>query len=63
MQNRHVHQSHPDIVKRLKRAEGHLRGVISMIGEGRSCLDAAANGRGKTTRSVVGEFKAISKYL
>ena len=92
MQNRHIHQSHPDIVKRLKRAEGHLRGVISMIEEGRSCLDvaqqlhavekaigeakktlihdhvdhcldAAANGRGKRTRSVVGEFKAISKYL
>jgi DNA-binding FrmR family transcriptional regulator len=27
------------------------------------CLDSAANGRGKTTRRVVGEFKAISKYL
>ena len=35
------HQSHPDIVKRLKRAEGHLRRVISMIEEGRSCVDLA----------------------
>lgn len=35
------HTSHPDIVKRLKRAEGHLRGVIEMIESGRSCLDVA----------------------
>ncbi len=92
MQTTHIHQTHPDIVKRLKRAEGHLRRVIAMIEEGRSCLDvaqqlhavekavseakktlihdhvdhcldAAANGRGKTARSVVSEFKAISKYL
>jgi hypothetical protein len=35
----HVHESHPKIVKRLKRAEGHLRRVIEMFVEGRSCLD------------------------
>lgn len=38
---RHVHATHPDIVKRLKRADGHLRGVIDMIEAGRSCLDVA----------------------
>ena len=37
----HTHQSHPDIVKRLKRAEGHIRSVIAMFGDGRSCLDLA----------------------
>jgi DNA-binding FrmR family transcriptional regulator len=37
----YLHQSHPDIVKRLKRAEGHLRRVISMIEEARPCLDVA----------------------
>jgi DNA-binding FrmR family transcriptional regulator len=92
MQETAVHQSHSDIIKRLKRAEGHLRRVISMFGEDRACLDlaqqlhavekaigeakrtlihdhvdhcldAAANGRGKSTRAVVSEFKAISKYL
>lgn len=36
-----THASHPDIVKRLKRAEGHLRGVIAMIEEERACLDIA----------------------
>jgi DNA-binding FrmR family transcriptional regulator len=87
-----IHRSHPDIVKRLKRAEGHLRRVISMIEEARPCLDVAqqlhavekaiseakktlihdhvdhcldtaVNGRGRPARTVVSEFKAISKYL
>jgi len=34
-----AHQTHPDIVKRLKRAEGHLRNVIGMMESGRSCLE------------------------
>ena len=37
----HLHSTHPQISKRLKRAEGHLRRVIGMIEEGRSCLDLA----------------------
>jgi len=92
MARKHVHESHPNIVKRLKRAEGHLRRVIGMFEEGRTCLDlaqqlhavekaiseakrrlihdhvdhcldTAANGRVETARDVVGEFKAISRYL
>ncbi len=35
------HTSHPDIVKRLKRAEGHLRSVIAMIEAERPCVDLA----------------------
>jgi len=35
------HQTHPDIVKRLKRAEGHLRNVIGMMESGRSCMEVA----------------------
>ena len=35
------HASHPDVIKRLKRAEGHLRTVIGMIEAERSCLDLA----------------------
>lgn len=38
---KHLHTSHPDIVKRLKRADGHLRSVIEMIVEGRPCVDIA----------------------
>ena len=36
-----LHQSHPEILKRLKRAEGHLRSISEMIERGRSCLDIA----------------------
>jgi uncharacterized protein len=35
------HRTYPDIVKRLKRADGHLHMVITMIEEGRPCLDLA----------------------
>ncbi|OCP05756.1 metal resistance protein [Ensifer sp. LC13] len=37
----HRHETHPEIVKRLKRAEGHLKSVIAMIEGGRPCLDIA----------------------
>ncbi len=37
----HVHKTHPDIVKRLKRADGHLKGIIEMIEACRPCLDIA----------------------
>ncbi|AVF04302.1 MULTISPECIES: metal-sensing transcriptional repressor [Devosia] len=39
--NEHIHASHPDIIKRLKRADGHLRSVIEMIESGRPCVDVA----------------------
>lgn len=35
------HQSHPEIIKRLKRASGHLTSVIAMMENGRSCVDLA----------------------
>ena len=35
------HHSHPDIIKRLKRAEGHLRALIGMIEAGKPCLELA----------------------
>lgn len=37
----HLHRTHPELVKRLKRAEGHLRSVIAMIENERPCLDIA----------------------
>ena len=36
-----THTSHPEIVKRLKRAEGHIRSIITMLEGGRNCLDIA----------------------
>lgn len=41
MAEEHLHQTHTDTTKRLRRAEGHLRSVIDMIEAGRSCLDLA----------------------
>ena len=36
-----THASHPDIIKRLKRVEGHLRAVIEMLESQRPCADIA----------------------
>jgi DNA-binding FrmR family transcriptional regulator len=41
MADEHLHGTHPEIAKRLRRAEGHLRGVIEMMDQGRPCLDLA----------------------
>jgi uncharacterized protein len=41
MNGHSIHQSHPEIVKRLRRAEGHLRSIIDMIETQRPCLDVA----------------------
>jgi DNA-binding FrmR family transcriptional regulator len=41
MSETHLHLTHPDIIKRLKRAAGHLASVIEMIEAKRPCLDIA----------------------
>lgn len=35
------HSTHSDILKRLKRAEGHLKATIGMIEAQRECVDIA----------------------
>ena len=37
----HVHATHPALIARLKRADGHLRAVIDMIEAGKPCLEVA----------------------
>lgn len=37
----HLHPNQDAVIKRLKRAEGHLRSIIAMIGDGRPCVDVA----------------------
>ena len=70
------HATHPDIVKRLKRANGHLLSVIKMIEMERPCTDIAQQlhavekaGVGLRPASqlrdgtpATAEFKAITKY-
>ncbi len=36
-----VHATHPALIARLKRAEGHLRAVIEMIEASKPCLEIA----------------------
>lgn len=36
-----THQSHRDVVNRLKRANGHLQTIVTMIEGGRECTDIA----------------------
>ena len=41
MSEKQVHATHPQVINRLKRAEGHLRSIVAMIESGRPCLDIA----------------------
>ncbi|MCC1480782.1 metal-sensing transcriptional repressor [Roseibaca sp. Y0-43] len=41
MTKHHVHSTHPALVARLKRADGHLRAVIAMIEAGKPCIEIA----------------------
>lgn len=36
-----MHATHPKVISRLKRANGHLRSVIDMIEDGKPCLEIA----------------------
>ena len=36
-----IHTSHPAVIKRLRRASGHLSSTIEMLEQGRTCLDVA----------------------
>lgn len=36
-----THAAHPDVLKRLKRAQGHLKSIIAMLEEERGCLEIA----------------------
>lgn len=35
----HTHESHPEMIKRLKRVSGHLNKVILMLEEQEECVD------------------------
>lgn len=50
-----THTSHSDIIKRLKRAEGHLKSIITMLEEERGCLDIAQ--QLQAVESAVGNAK------
>jgi DNA-binding FrmR family transcriptional regulator len=51
------HQTHPDIIKRLKRADGHLKKIIDMIEQDRPCLEVAQ--QLQAVYSAIGAAKQI----
>jgi len=51
------HQSHPDIIKRLKRANGHLSKIISMIEDDRPCVEVAQ--QLQAVYSAIGNAKRV----
>jgi DNA-binding FrmR family transcriptional regulator len=51
----HVHETHPAIAKRLKRAAGHLKSVVEMIESGKPCLDIAQ--QLQAVESAIGQAK------
>ena len=47
----HTHETHPAVIKRLRRAGGHLSSVLKMLEEGKPCLD------------VVQQLQAVEKAI
>lgn len=47
----HIHNTHPDVIKRLRRAGGHLTSVVKMLEDGKPCLD------------VVQQLQAVEKAI
>jgi len=52
------HGDHPAIIRRLRRADGHLQKIIEMIGSGRSCLQIA-----QQLQAVEGAIENAKKAL
>jgi DNA-binding FrmR family transcriptional regulator len=54
----HTHSTHPEIIKRLKRAAGHLSKVIHMIEQEQGCLEIA-----QQLQAVEGAITKAKKIL
>lgn len=50
--------SHAEIIKRLKRAEGHLRSIVAMLEADRDCLDVAQQLQA-VEKAITGAKKAL----
>jgi DNA-binding FrmR family transcriptional regulator len=47
----HIHDTHPAVTKRLRRAGGHLTSVVQMLDQGKPCLE------------VVQQLQAVEKAI
>jgi uncharacterized protein len=58
-----LHTTHPDIVKRLRRSEGHLKSIIAMIEEGRGCLEIAQQMQAVETAIANAKKKLVHDHI
>jgi len=58
-----LHTTHPDIVKRLRRCEGHLKSIIAMIEQGRGCLEIAQQMQAVETAIVNAKKKLVHDHI
>ena len=47
----HTHDTHPAVIKRLRRAGGHLASVVQMLDQGKPCLEVVQQLRRITARN------------
>jgi len=52
------HSNHPEIIKRLRRADGHLQKIIKMVEQGRPCPEVA-----QQLQAVEGAIENAKKAL
>lgn len=57
------HHSHPDIIKRLKRASGHLSKVIEMLEKEDDCLKIAQQLQAVTQAVVNAKTNLITQHI
>jgi DNA-binding FrmR family transcriptional regulator len=57
------HQAHPEIVKRLKRASGHLCSVIEMLEKEEDCLNIAQQLQAVTSAVVNAKSILVSQHI
>lgn len=53
-----AHQSHREVVNRLKRADGHLQTIVTMLESGRDCAEVA-----QQMRAVINALEKAKKVL
>ena len=58
-----LHTTHPDIIKRLRRAEGHLKSIIAMIEQSRGCLEIAQQMQAVETAISAAKKKLVHDHI
>ena len=53
----------PQIVARLKRAQGHLTRVIAMLEADRPCMEETSAAVPHEVRDMIREFQGVTTYL